>query len=55
MAGEPVLQLVDCELRFGSRMLWHGLTLDVRPGEFVAVLGANGSGKTTLLDRKSVV
>jgi zinc/manganese transport system ATP-binding protein len=49
VAGTPVLQLVDCELRFGSRTLWHGLTLDVRPGEFVAVLGANGSGKTTLL------
>jgi zinc/manganese transport system ATP-binding protein len=49
VAGTPVLQLVDCELRFGSRALWHGLTLDVRPGEFVAVLGANGSGKTTLL------
>jgi zinc/manganese transport system ATP-binding protein len=49
VAGTPVLQLVDCDLRFGPRPLWRGLTLDVRPGEFVAVLGANGSGKTTLL------
>ena len=25
------------------------LNLDVREGEFLAILGANGSGKTTLL------
>lgn len=45
----PVIRLRDAELRFGERVLWHDLDLDVAPGEFVAVLGPNGTGKTSLL------
>ncbi len=46
---DPVLSLREAGLAFGARTLWSGLDLDVRPGEFIAVLGANGSGKTTLI------
>jgi zinc/manganese transport system ATP-binding protein len=44
-----VLQLTEAALAYGQRTLWSGLDLDVRSGEFVAVLGANGSGKTSLI------
>ena len=53
-AREPVIRLRDAELRFGPRVLWHDLDLDVAPGEFLAVLGPNGTGKTSQIGRAHV-
>ncbi len=36
-------------MRFGQKRALQGLDLDVKPGGFVAVIGADGAGKSTLL------
>ncbi|WP_443062367.1 metal ABC transporter ATP-binding protein [Streptomyces sp. NBC_00457] len=44
-----VISLRGAALSYGARVLWQDLDLDVRTGEFLAVLGPNGSGKTSFV------
>jgi heme exporter protein A len=43
------IELEGLERCYGERVALTGVTVSVREGETLAVLGANGAGKTTLL------
>lgn len=51
MAGErtSMLEVENLHVGYGRIPILTGVTLQVRAGEFVGVLGHNGMGKTTLL------
>jgi branched-chain amino acid transport system ATP-binding protein len=42
-----MLQLKDLHAWYGKSHVLHGVNLQVRPGEIVALLGRNGSGRST--------
>ena len=43
------LRAEQVSVRLGARLVVEGLSLEVKPGELVAVAGANGAGKSTTL------
>ena len=50
VAGRPLLEIDGLRKRFGGVAAADDITLTVRAGELVSVIGPNGSGKTTLFN-----
>ena len=49
MAAETVLELEDVHTFYGSIEALKGISIEVRDGEIVTLIGANGAGKSTTL------
>jgi branched-chain amino acid transport system ATP-binding protein len=45
----PLLNVADLRVAYGKAEVVHGVSLEVRAGEFVVLLGRNGAGKSSSL------
>jgi branched-chain amino acid transport system ATP-binding protein len=45
----PLLQVEDIHTAYGTSRVLFGISLDIKPGECVCLLGRNGVGKTTTM------
>ncbi len=48
--GAPLLSVSGISKHYGGLAALAEVSLDVRPGEIVGIIGSNGAGKTTLFD-----
>jgi branched-chain amino acid transport system ATP-binding protein len=48
-AAAPVIEVEDVHVYYGAIHALKGVSLSVRPGEIVTLIGANGAGKSTTL------
>ncbi len=49
MTEKEILRIDDISVSYGNIKALHGVTMSVKEGEIVALIGANGAGKSTLL------
>jgi len=50
LGDETIIEVRDLTVRFGGLVALNGVSLSVRRGEMVSIIGANGAGKTTLFN-----
>ena len=48
-ASQPLLRVSAVDSWYGHVQCLHGVSLEVLPGQLVALVGSNGAGKTTVL------
>ena len=46
---ESILQIIVLKKSFGDYEILKGISLDIKQGEVVVILGSSGCGKSTLL------
>lgn len=49
ITADTLLSVSDLHAWYGKSHILHGVTLDVKQGEIVSLLGRNGAGRSTLL------
>ena len=45
----PIVEIRDVSFAYNGETVVEAVDLDIRPGDFIAMIGPNGGGKTTLL------
>ena len=45
-----MIEVIDLVTHYGSREILHKISLNVRQGEIMVIMGGSGSGKSTLLN-----
>ncbi|MEE8615771.1 MAG: ATP-binding cassette domain-containing protein, partial [Roseateles sp.] len=49
MSGARTLRLENVHAFYGKSHVLHGVSLEVKPGEIVSLLGRNGAGRSTMV------